>query len=103
MGHLPKDERERLNSERSNTNELIMSRLRTLNQRLDRKDELLKDYEKDLEKLRLAERLANEKAVQVEALAVSDIATLLCDHFPWYSPCFPPRHSKFQPVHPVTQ
>ncbi|XP_038074636.1 forkhead-associated domain-containing protein 1-like isoform X3 [Patiria miniata] len=69
MGHLPKDERDRLAEERANTQELIASRLRTLNQRLDRKDELLKDYEKDLEKLRLAERLANEKATQVEALA----------------------------------
>ena len=72
MGHLPRDEREKLDGERANTNELIASRLRTLNQRLDRKDELLKDYEKDLEKLRLAERLANEKATQVETLAVSD-------------------------------
>ncbi|XP_071805645.1 forkhead-associated domain-containing protein 1-like isoform X1 [Asterias amurensis] len=69
MGHLPRDEREKLDGERANTNELIASRLRTLNQRLDRKDELLKDYEKDLEKLRLAERLANEKATQVETLA----------------------------------
>ncbi|XP_022090335.1 forkhead-associated domain-containing protein 1-like isoform X2 [Acanthaster planci] len=69
MGHLPRDERDRLADERSDTLELITSRLRTLNQRLERKDELLRDYEKDLEKLRLAERLANEKAAQVEALA----------------------------------
>ena len=71
MSHLPRDERDRVAKERSNTHELIVSRLRTLNQRLERKDQLLKDYEKDLEKLRLAEAIANEKATQVEGLAVS--------------------------------
>ena len=71
MAHLPRDERERVTKERSNTHELIISRLKTLNQRLERKDQLLKDYEKDLEKLRLAEAIANEKASQVENLAVS--------------------------------
>ncbi|XP_071476887.1 forkhead-associated domain-containing protein 1-like [Diadema antillarum] len=67
--HLPRDERQRIMGERGSAHELITSRLRTLNQRLERKDALLQDYEKDLEKLRLAERVANEKAGQVESLA----------------------------------
>ncbi|XP_071840349.1 forkhead-associated domain-containing protein 1-like isoform X2 [Apostichopus japonicus] len=69
FAHLPKDERGRIDQERQNSMELITSRLRTLNQRLERKDDLLRDYEKDLEKLRLAEQIANEKAGQVESLA----------------------------------
>ena len=71
LGHITRDERERIVSERSSAHELITSRLRTLNQRLERKDALLQDYEKDLERLRLAEKIANEKASQVESLAVS--------------------------------
>ena len=77
MAHLPRDERERVTKERSSTHELIISRLKTLNQRLERKDQLLKDYEKDLEKLRLAEAIANEKASQVENLAVSSEQQIL--------------------------
>lgn len=69
FAHLPKDERDRIDRERQNALELVASRLKTLNQRLERKDDLLKDYEKDLEKLRLAEQIANEKAGQVESLA----------------------------------
>nr|XP_006812788.1 PREDICTED: forkhead-associated domain-containing protein 1-like [Saccoglossus kowalevskii] len=67
--HLPRDERERLSSERQRMIELMVSRLRVLHQRLERKDELLQDYEKDLARLRQAEHIANEKAVQVESLA----------------------------------
>ncbi|XP_077998057.1 uncharacterized protein LOC144451149 isoform X2 [Glandiceps talaboti] len=67
--HLPRDERERLTREREKAIELMVSRLRVLHQRLDRKDELLQDYEKDLARLRQAEHVANEKAIQVETLA----------------------------------
>ncbi|XP_070561704.1 forkhead-associated domain-containing protein 1-like isoform X2 [Ptychodera flava] len=67
--HLPRDERERLNKEREKAIELMVSRLRVLHQRLDRKDALLQDYEKDLARLRQAEHEANEKAIQVESLA----------------------------------
>eukprot|EP00057_Strongylocentrotus_purpuratus_P004677 XP_003729226.1 PREDICTED: forkhead-associated domain-containing protein 1 [Strongylocentrotus purpuratus] len=69
LAHLPRDEKERIIKERGSSHELILSRLKTLNQRLERKDALLQGYEKDLEKLRLAERVANEKAGQVESLA----------------------------------
>nr|XP_054768394.1 forkhead-associated domain-containing protein 1-like [Lytechinus pictus] len=69
LAHLPRDEKDRVMIERGDSHELILSRLKTLNQRLERKDALLQDYEKDLEKLRLAERVANEKAGQVESLA----------------------------------
>ncbi|XP_033104627.1 forkhead-associated domain-containing protein 1-like isoform X2 [Anneissia japonica] len=69
MAHLPQDERERLVKDRERANEIIASRIKVLNQRLDRKDEILRDYEKDLERLREAEKIAGEKSNQVESLA----------------------------------
>ena len=41
-----------------------------LKERIARKDELLQGYEKDLAKLRQAEKLAEQKHMQLEALSV---------------------------------
>ena len=42
-----------------------------LKERIARKDELLQGYEKDLAKLRQAEKLVEQKHLQVESLSVS--------------------------------
>ena len=45
--------------------------LQVLKERVARKDELLQGYERDLAKLRQAEKLVEQKHLQVESLAVS--------------------------------
>jgi len=55
MMHAPHDERLRIVAEREQQCEQIAAVLRTMKQRIERKDELLQGYERDLAKLRLAE------------------------------------------------
>ncbi|XP_064642257.1 forkhead-associated domain-containing protein 1-like [Lineus longissimus] len=72
MAHIPKDERDRLGSEREQMCELMSSRIKTLKERLSRKEELLQGYEQGLSKLRQAEELTVKRQQQVETL-VSDV------------------------------
>ena len=53
--------------------------LQVLKERVARKDELLQGYERDLAKLRQAEKLVEQKHLQVESLAVSLNHLLLCE------------------------
>ena len=73
MAHAPRDERRILTSEREKACELLASRIKVMKERIARKDELLHGYERDLEKLRQAEKLAEKKHSQVETLAVSNL------------------------------
>ena len=52
MGHIPRDERVRLAAEREQTCERLATIIKVMKERIDRKDELLQGYEKDLAKLR---------------------------------------------------
>jgi len=55
MAHVPHDERLRIVAEREQHCERIAAVLRVTKERIERKDELLQGYEKDLAKLRSAE------------------------------------------------
>ncbi|XP_033764191.1 LOW QUALITY PROTEIN: forkhead-associated domain-containing protein 1-like [Pecten maximus] len=74
IGHIPRDERERLIMERENACQLVANRIKVLKERVSRKDELLHGYERDLVKMRQSQELAERKATQVENL-VSDVKT----------------------------
>ncbi|XP_021372851.1 forkhead-associated domain-containing protein 1-like isoform X2 [Mizuhopecten yessoensis] len=74
IGHIPRDERERLIMERENACQLVASRIKVLRERVSRKDELLQGYERDLVKMRQSQELADRKATQVENL-VTDVKT----------------------------
>lgn len=52
IGHIPKDERDRLLVERENTCQILANRIKVLQERIARKEELLQGYERDLAKLR---------------------------------------------------
>ena len=52
LGHIPKDERERLLRDRENACEKLVSQIKVYRERIARKDELLQGYERDLAKLR---------------------------------------------------
>ena len=66
MANLPPDEKQRLNLERSRTIEAVCTKIKGLLDKLRRKDELLKDYELDLAKLRQAEFLLEKKSEQLD-------------------------------------
>ena len=51
MAHIPRDEREKLTQEREQATELLANRIKVLQERIQRKDELLQGYERDLAKL----------------------------------------------------
>jgi len=55
MAHAPHDERLQIVAEREKECERIANVLRAMKERIERKDELLQGYERDLAKLRLAE------------------------------------------------
>jgi len=55
MSHAPHDERLRIVAERQRQCDQIAAVLRTMKERIERKDELLHGYERDLAKLRSAE------------------------------------------------
>ena len=69
IGHIPKDERERLLEEREKACEILTNKIKLIKERIDRKDELLQGYEGDLAKMRQATELAEKKTTQVESLA----------------------------------
>lgn len=69
IGHIPKDERERLMEEREKACEALTNKIKLIKERIDRKDELLQGYERDLAKMRQATELAEKKTTQVESLA----------------------------------
>ena len=52
MGHIPKDERRRLQEDREKSCEMLANRVKVLKERIVRKDELLQGYERDLARLR---------------------------------------------------
>ena len=52
IGHIPKDERERLLEEREKACEILTNKIKLIKERIDRKDELLQGYEGDLAKMR---------------------------------------------------
>ncbi len=66
MVNLPCDERMRLNIERTKSVEVICSKIRSIIEKLVRKEDLLKDYEIDLAKLRQAEFLLEKKSEQLD-------------------------------------
>lgn len=66
--HLPEDERMRLADDRRQDLEAISQRIKSLTTRLDRKDNLLQNYDKDLARLREAEEKASEKTARVSVL-----------------------------------
>lgn len=69
LGHIPKDERDRLLRERERACEKLVAQIKVQQERIHRKDELLQGYERDLAKLRQAQELADRKSVQVDSLA----------------------------------
>lgn len=52
LGHIPKDERDRLLRERERACEKLVNQVKVYRERIARKDELLQGYERDLAKLR---------------------------------------------------
>ncbi|XP_052213963.1 forkhead-associated domain-containing protein 1-like isoform X2 [Dreissena polymorpha] len=69
LGHIPKDERERLLRLRERMCEKLVNQIRVNRERIARKDELLQGYEMDLAKLRQAQELAERKSQQLDTLA----------------------------------
>uniref|UniRef100_F6PVU0 FHA domain-containing protein n=1 Tax=Ciona intestinalis TaxID=7719 RepID=F6PVU0_CIOIN len=69
LQHAPQDERERLSANRRADLEKITLRIKSLIQRLDRKEQLLQGYEKDLTKLREAETFASQKSGRLEVMS----------------------------------
>lgn len=72
--HLPEDERMRLADDRRQDLEALSQRIKSLTTRLDRKDNLLQNYDKDLARLREAEEKASEKTARV----ISAISRYFC-------------------------
>ena len=76
MAHVPHDERLRIVAEREQHCEQIVTVLRMMKERIERKDELLQGYEKDLAKLRSEEDVVCVYVVLREAaLAVDNAAS----------------------------
>lgn len=71
MVNLPCDERIKLNQARAKSVEAICLKIKELIEKSERKEELLKDYELDLAKLRQAEFLLEKKSEQLDESHVS--------------------------------
>ncbi|CAF4664567.1 unnamed protein product, partial [Rotaria sp. Silwood2] len=65
---LPSTDRYVALQQRQRTNEILIQKIEMLRERLTRKEELLRDYEKDLGKLRQAEILLREKDILLQDL-----------------------------------
>ena len=70
MANLPIDERDRLLTARNRAIDTICIKLKDLKESVDRKENLLKDYELDLAKLRQIEFLLQKKSEQLEEAMV---------------------------------
>ncbi|XP_041128813.1 forkhead-associated domain-containing protein 1-like [Polyodon spathula] len=68
LKHAPPDERERLISQRHTDLELLHTRLRLLQSQLERKEELLSGYQRDLEQLRQSQDVVHRQQVEVDRL-----------------------------------
>ncbi|XP_067826681.1 forkhead-associated domain-containing protein 1 isoform X2 [Heptranchias perlo] len=66
LKHVPQDEREKLGKARQRNMELLNSRITQLKSQLERKDELLVGYEKDLEQLRRSQITLHKQQSDVE-------------------------------------
>ena len=62
-------------AEREGSCDILANRIMVMKDRIQRKDELLLGYEKDLSKLRQAETLADSRSNQVQSLAVSILSS----------------------------
>ncbi|XP_078415380.1 forkhead-associated domain-containing protein 1 [Cetorhinus maximus] len=68
LKHVPPDEREKLGKARQKNMELLNSRVTQLKSQLERKDELLGGYEKDLQQLRWSQVTLNKQQANVQSL-----------------------------------
>ncbi|CAF4193645.1 unnamed protein product, partial [Rotaria socialis] len=68
LATLPATDRYVALQQRQRTNEILMQKVEMIRERLTRKEELLRDYEKDLGKLRQAEILLREKDILLQDL-----------------------------------
>ena len=68
MSHTPKDEREKLSADRKIDLDLISNYVKSLIQRVEQKERLLQDYEKDLCKLREAEEFSAKNTMTLNSL-----------------------------------
>uniref|UniRef100_V9KFU7 Forkhead-associated domain-containing protein 1-like protein n=2 Tax=Callorhinchus milii TaxID=7868 RepID=V9KFU7_CALMI len=68
MKHIPRDEREKLGTQRRRDLEMLSSQISQLQTQLERKEELLQAYEKDLEQLRQQQVVVHTQRYEVERL-----------------------------------
>ncbi|KAL9970156.1 hypothetical protein ACROYT_G022484 [Oculina patagonica] len=68
MGHLPVEERERLELDRTKAVELMVSKVQQMYERMERKVQLLGSYEDDLVHLRNSETVAGQKTAEATGL-----------------------------------
>ncbi|XP_049664950.1 LOW QUALITY PROTEIN: forkhead-associated domain-containing protein 1 [Accipiter gentilis] len=73
LKHLPQEEREKVGLQRRKDLELLYNQIRNLKSRLERKEEMLKDYEASMEQLRLSQ--ASLRRCQEEMSKLEDEAT----------------------------
>ena len=71
MANLPADERQALVIEREKSVEAICYRIKTLLEKIERTETLLRDYELDLGRLRQAEFLLSKKSEQLDNIEVN--------------------------------
>ncbi|XP_040980455.1 forkhead-associated domain-containing protein 1-like [Aquila chrysaetos chrysaetos] len=72
LKHLPQEEREKAGPQRRKDLELLYNQIRNLKSRLERKEEMLKDYEASMEQLRLSQ--ASLRRCQEEMSKLEDEA-----------------------------
>ncbi|KAM7425277.1 hypothetical protein ABFA07_023278 [Porites harrisoni] len=68
MAHLPVEERERLELDRTKAVELMVTKVQQMNDRMERKVQLLGSYEDDLVHLRNSETVAGQKTAEATGL-----------------------------------
>ncbi|XP_072334485.1 forkhead-associated domain-containing protein 1-like isoform X2 [Scyliorhinus torazame] len=68
LKHIPRDEREKLGKARQNNMELLNNRVTQLKSQVERKDELLGGYEKDLKQFRRSQNTLHKQQTDMESL-----------------------------------
>ncbi|XP_064424007.1 forkhead-associated domain-containing protein 1 [Latimeria chalumnae] len=68
LKHIPQDERQKVATQRQGDLELLSSRVTQLRSQLERKEELLTGYEKDLEQLRQSQTRAHKCQSEIDRL-----------------------------------